>query len=205
GFSRILVEDFGERMSSEEARLLAVIRKNTQQMGQLIDDLLAFARMGRKDMTLGKVDMNALLDELVPEVMVGTEARAIDLRIAPLPAAMGDRALLKQVWLNLLGNAVKYTRGRERTVISISGEAAQFELLYRIDDNGAGFDMQYMDKLFGVFQRLHQGSEFEGTGVGLALVQRIVRRHGGRVWAEGKDGVGATFSFALPRRGGNDE
>ena len=201
GFSRILVEDHGERMSKDEARLVAVIRKNTQQMGQLIDDLLAFARLGRKELAMNQVDMKALLIELVPEVTAGTEDRVIDLRAGVLPPAVGDRALLKQVWLNLIANAIKYTRKRERAIISISGEAAGDELVYKVEDNGAGFDMQYIDKLFGVFQRLHRSTEFEGTGVGLALVQRIVRRHGGRVWAEGKEGVGATFWFALPRRG----
>ena len=201
GFSRILVEDFAERMSKDETRLLGVIRKNTQQMGQLIDDLLAFARLGRKEMAVAAVDMKALLIELVPEVLAGTEHRQIDLRAGHLPSAVGDRALLKQVWLNLLSNAIKYTRNRDRAVISISGERGDDELVYKVEDNGAGFDMQYIDKLFGVFQRLHRNTEFEGTGVGLALVQRIVRRHGGRVWAEGKEGVGATFWFALPRRG----
>ena len=201
GFSRILVEDHGERMSKDEARLVGVIRKNTQQMGQLIDDLLAFARLGRKELAMNHVDMKALLIELVPEVTAGTESRVIDLRAGVLPPAVGDRALLKQVWLNLIANAIKYTRKCERAVISISGEVAGDELVYRVEDNGAGFDMQYIDKLFGVFQRLHRSTEFEGTGVGLALVQRIVRRHGGRVWAEGEEGVGATFWFALPRRG----
>jgi PAS domain S-box-containing protein len=202
GFSRILVEDHGEKMSKDEARLVAVIRKNTQQMGQLIDDLLAFARLGRKELAMHVVDMKALLIELVPEVLEGTEERLIDLRAGFLPAAVGDRALLKQVWLNLLANAVKYTRKRERAIITIAGEVAETELVYKVEDNGAGFDMQYVGKLFGVFQRLHRSAEFEGTGVGLALAQRIVRRHGGRMWAEGKEGVGATFWFALPRRGG---
>jgi two-component system sensor kinase len=201
GFSRILVEDHGDRMSKDEARLVAVIRKNTQQMGQLIDDLLAFARLGRKELAMNHVDMKGLLIELVPEVTAGTEARTIDLRAGVLPPAVGDRALLKQVWLNLIANAIKYTRKRDRAIISISGEVLDNELVYKVEDNGAGFDMQYIDKLFGVFQRLHRSTEFEGTGVGLALVQRIVRRHGGRVWAEGEEGVGATFWFALPRRG----
>ena len=201
GFSRILVEDHAERMSKDEVRLLGVIRKNTQQMGQLIDDLLAFARLGRKELAAMPVDMKALLIELVPEVLAGTEERSIDLRAGHLPPAVGDRALLKQVWLNLLSNAIKYTRKREHAVIAISGEVSGDELIYKVEDNGAGFDMQYIDKLFGVFQRLHRNTEFEGTGVGLALVQRIVRRHGGRVWAESTEGVGATFWFALPRRG----
>jgi len=201
GFSRILVEDFGEKMSKDEKRLLDVIRKNTQQMGQLIDDLLAFARLGRKELALAPVDMKALLIELVPEVLAGTEDRVIDLRAGVLPPAVGDRALLKQVWLNLMSNAVKYTRNRDRALIQISGEVVGDENVYKVADNGAGFDMQYVEKLFGVFQRLHRNTEFEGTGVGLALVQRIVRRHGGRVWAEGQVDVGATFYFALPRRG----
>jgi PAS domain S-box-containing protein len=201
GFSRILVEDFSGRMSKEELRLLDIIRKNAHQMGQLIDDLLAFSRLGRKELNVGPVDMKALLVELVPEVLTGTEERSIDLRAKYLPACVGDRALLRQVWFNLVGNAVKYTRKREHAVISVSGEEIGDELVYKVEDNGAGFDMQFIDKLFGVFQRLHKPTEFEGTGVGLALVQRIVRRHGGRVWAEGSPGNGATFWFSLPRGG----
>ena len=200
GFSRILVEDFSGRMSKDEVRLLDVIRKNTVQMGQLIDDLLAFSRMGRKELVVGPVDMKALLIDLVPEVLEGTEDRVIDLRAKFIPPCVGDRALLRQVWFNLVSNAVKYTRKRERAVISVSGEEIGDELVYKVEDNGAGFDMQYIDKLFGVFQRLHKPTDFEGTGVGLALVQRIVRRHGGRVWAEGTPGNGATFWFTLPRR-----
>ena len=199
GFSRILVEDHGERMTKEESRLVGVIRKNTQQMGQLIDDLLAFVRLGRKELAKTHVDMKGLLIELVPQLLAGTEHRMIDLRAGALPPVVGDRALLKQVWLNLMANAIKYTRNRERAVIQISGETREGELVYKVEDNGAGFSMQYIDKLFGVFQRLHRETEFEGTGVGLALVQRIVRRHGGRVWAEGEEDRGATFWFALPR------
>jgi PAS domain S-box-containing protein len=199
GFSRILVEEHGSRMSKEEQRLLQVIRKNTLQMGQLIDDLLSFARLGRKELSMTPIDMKELIIELVPEVLAGTEERLIDLRAGFVPPCVGDRALLKQVWLNLLSNAVKYTRKREHAVIQISGEVTDSELVYKVQDNGAGFSMQYADKLFGVFQRLHRSSEFEGTGVGLALVHRIVRRHKGRVWAEGTPDVGATFWFALPR------
>jgi PAS domain S-box-containing protein len=201
GFSRILVEDHGERMTPDEMRLVEVIRKNTLQMGQLIDDLLSFARLGRKELAMGHVDMKNLLIELVPEVLAGTEDRKIDLRAGTLPSATGDRSLLKQVWLNLLSNAVKYTRKRERAIIQIAAETGEHETIYSVEDNGAGFSMQYIDKLFGVFQRLHRNNEFEGTGVGLALVQRIVRRHGGRVWAEGQEDVGAKFFFALPHRG----
>jgi light-regulated signal transduction histidine kinase (bacteriophytochrome) len=141
-----------------------------------------------------------LLIDLVPEVLEGTEERVIDLRAKFIPPCVGDRALLRQVWFNLLSNAVKYTRKRERAVIFASGEEVGDELVYKVEDNGAGFDMQYIDKLFGVFQRLHKATDFEGTGVGLALVHRIVRRHGGRVWAEGIPGNGATFWFSLPRR-----
>lgn len=201
GFSRILVDEHAARMSPEETRLVQVIRRNTLQMGQLIDDLLAFARLGRKELAVGPVEMKNLLIELVPEVLTGTEERVIDLRVGALPSAVGDRSLLKQVWLNLVSNAVKYTRKRERAVIQISGEKTADENVYIVEDNGAGFSMAYIDKLFGVFQRLHRNNEFEGTGVGLALVQRIVRRHGGRVWAEGQEDVGAKFYFTLPHRG----
>jgi len=204
GFSRILVEDHGEAMGKEGQRLLEVIRKNTLQMGQLIDDLLSFARLGRKEIAVSAVDMKDLVIELAPTVLDGTEHRVIDLRVGALPKVIGDRALLRQVWLNLLSNAVKYTRKKERAVIEVSAESTDGEIVFKVADNGAGFDMAYYDKLFGVFQRLHRNTDFEGTGVGLALVQRIVRRHGGRVWAEGKEGEGATFWFAFPNRGGGN-
>ena len=200
GFSRILVEDHGGAIGEEGQRLLDVIRRNVHHMGQLIDDLLSFARLSRKEIAVSGIDMKELVIEVVPEVLAGTEDRVIDLRVGSLPRVVGDRALLKQVWFNLLSNAVKYTRRRERAVIEVGAEATDGELVFKVADNGAGFDMQYYDKLFGVFQRLHRPADFEGTGVGLALVQRIVRRHGGRVWAEGKEGEGATFWFAFPNR-----
>ena len=149
-------------------------------------------------MRVAPLDMVALVNGAVEEVL--EPARSIDVRVAKLPPAVGDAALIRQAWLNLLANAVKYTRPRSRAVIEVTGEASPGEVVYAVKDNGVGFDPQYKNKLFGVFQRLHGASEFEGTGVGLALVQRIVRRHGGWVQAEGTPGEGAKFSFALPRR-----
>jgi len=198
GFARVLIEDHGPLLDDEGKRTVQVICRNTQKMGQLIDDLLNFARLGRQEMRVAPLDMVALVNGAVDEVL--DPARSIDVRVAKLPPAVGDAALIRQAWLNLLANAVKYTRPRSRAVIEVTGEAGPGEVVYAVQDNGVGFDPQYKNKLFGVFQRLHGASEFEGTGVGLALVQRIVRRHGGWVQAEGTPGEGAKFSFALPRR-----
>jgi PAS domain S-box-containing protein len=204
GFSRILLDDYSDRLDDEGRRVLDVICKNTQKMGQLIDDLLAFSRMARKFMQPESVDMAALVKSAIEEVSPGTSGRTVDFRVGPLPPASGDSAMLKQVWLNLIGNSVKYTRKRERAVVEVACATENGELIYSVKDNGVGFDTQYLHKLFGVFQRLHAAKEFEGTGVGLALVQRIVHRHRGRVWAEGRVDEGATFWFALPRKEGSD-
>ncbi len=202
GFARVLLEDHAPQLDTDGKRVTQIICKNTQKMGQLIDDLLNFARLGRQEMRATSLNMTAMVRRAAAEVL--ESQRSIDLRVAELPQVEGDAALIQQVWLNLLGNAVKYTRSRSPAVIEITAEALDNEVAYRVKDNGVGFDPQYRSKLFGVFQRLHAASEFEGTGVGLALVQRIVRRHGGWVSAEGKLGEGATFSFALPRKDGPD-
>ena len=198
GFVRVLVEDHALEFDDEGKRVARIISKNTEKMGRLIDDLLNFARLGRTEMRTGPISMSAMAKKAAEEVL--DPKRTIDLHVAVLPPADGDPALIYQVWLNLLGNAVKYSRSRSRATIDVSGETRDGETVYSIKDNGVGFDPEYESKLFGVFQRLHAASEFEGTGVGLALVQRIVRRHGGWVKAEGKLGDGATFSFALPRK-----
>ena len=199
GFSRILVEEHATQLDAEGLRVAGVIRKNTQRMGKLIDDLLAFSRLERQGMSRQTVDMAALARAVAEEMREVLRDGAIEFEIGELPEATGDVALLRQVWHNLLGNAVKYTRGRAPARIRIDGRCEDRELIYRVQDNGVGFDMQYAGKLFGVFQRLHGASEFEGNGVGLALVQRIVHRHGGQVSADAKIGEGATFTFALPR------
>ncbi|MGH7700084.1 MAG: PAS domain S-box protein [Gemmatimonadales bacterium] len=198
GFSRILVEDHAGQLGAEARRLLDVVRRNTRQMGQLIDDLLAFSRLGRKEMQVASVEMGALVRAVADELLADGGGHDMDLDIGELPAARGDRSLLRQVWSNLLSNAFKYTRSRPRPRITVAGRVDGKTIVYNVTDNGVGFDMQYADKLFGVFQRLHRAEDFDGTGVGLAIVQRIVHRHGGRVWADGAPDHGATFYFTLP-------
>ena len=199
GFARLIEEDHSGSLDAEGLRLLQVVRRNAQRMGLLIDDLLAFSRTGRQAMTLEEVDMEPLVREAADDACRAEPDREYDLRIGTLPAATADRTLIGQVWQNLLANAVKYSRGRTPALIEVSGDTTETEHVYRVRDNGVGFDMRHAGKLFGVFERLHAPSEFEGTGVGLALVDRIVRRHGGRAWAEAAPDKGATFHFSLPK------
>ena len=199
GYSRMLEEDYGDKLDAEGRRLLGVVRDSSQKLGALIDDLLAFSRLGRRPITAVEVDMNALVQGVLNELRPVAGESAQHCVIEPLPAAWGDRALLRQVWVDLLSNAFKFAGKREQPVIKVAGHHGGMENVYSVSDNGAGFDMQYYDKLFGVFQRLHGTDEFPGTGAGLAIVRRVVTRHGGRVWAEGKINAGATFYFALPR------
>jgi signal transduction histidine kinase len=201
GFSRILLEDHGEQLDAEGKRLLGVVRSSTRQMGQLIDDLLAFSRVGRKEIAKSDVDMAALAS-LAFEAQCA-EGDDVSFAVGELPHVDVDLPLMRQVWTNLISNSLKFTRPKAKRVIAVAGRTEPGRVVYSVKDNGVGFDMAYTDKLFGVFQRLHSSAEFEGTGVGLALVQRIVHRHGGEVWAEGKVGEGATFSFSLPRLGGS--
>jgi signal transduction histidine kinase len=201
GFARMLEEDYGDKIDGEGQRLLKVIRDNSKRMGDLIDDLLAFSRLGRKPVSTVEVDMNGLVVSAMEELQRKDECTNAKVVLDVLPEAWGDRALLQQVWLNLISNAFKYSSTREQAVICIAGKIDGNESVYSISDNGVGFDMQYYNKLFGVFQRLHGADEFPGTGVGLAIVQRIVARHGGHVWAESKIDQGATFFFALPMKG----
>jgi PAS domain S-box-containing protein len=201
GFTRILVDDYEPRLNSEGKRLCSIIRENTGKMGRLIDDLLAFSRLGRTEMQPSRIDMGTMASSVFHELTTPESRARIDFRVGAVPDAVGDPSLIRQVWMNLLGNAVKFSSRRERAVIRVSGESTDAENVYTVEDNGAGFEMQYVHKLFGVFQRLHSTKEFEGTGVGLALVHRVIRRHGGRVWGEGETGRGATFHFTLPRKG----
>ena len=200
GFSRMLLEDQADQLDAEGKRRLNVIRSSAQQMAQLIDDLLAFSRLGRKHMSSSRIDMSALAQEVFAQLQRDGLNQAVHLRIGALPHADGDRAMIREVLWNLLSNAVKFTRPRKVPVIELAGEVRADENAYSVKDNGVGFDMKYADKLFQVFQRLHDAKEFEGTGIGLALVQRIIHRHGGRVWAGAKIGEAATFHFTLPRR-----
>ena len=198
GFARIVLEEYAPKLDDEGRRLLDVIAGNTHKMGQLIDDLLAFSRLSRQQMAFAPVDLAALADVVFSELKSVEKGRRIELEINALPAAFGDRSLLRLVLQNLLANAIKFTRPRARARIELTGLAGEGENVYKVKDNGVGFDMEYVHKLFGVFQRLHGSKEFEGTGVGLAIVQRIVLRHGGRVWAESAAKGGATFYFSLP-------
>jgi len=203
GYSQMLEEDYARALDDEGRRLLGVIRENSQRMGALIDDLLAFSRLGRKPITASGIDMNSLVAEVLRELRPAAATNGLKTTIADLPPASGDRTLLKQVWVNLLSNAIKFSGRNAQPVIEVDGNSNGTENVYRVRDNGAGFDMQYYGKLFGVFQRLHGQDEYPGTGVGLAIVQRVVARHGGRVWAEGKINAGATFYFALPKGNGD--
>ena len=169
-------------------------------MGQLINDLLAFSRLGRKEITLSKLDMDGLLNDAWKELQVIHPQRKMILDVREMPLAFGDRTLIKQVLLNLLSNAIKFTKYCDCAKIEAGGCADGNQLVYYVIDNGIGFDMAYHDKMFGVFQRLHSNEDFEGTGVGLAIVQRIIHRHGGRVWAEGRPDQGASFYFSLRRK-----
>lgn len=198
GFSRILLEEHAASLDGEARRLLGVVTANVGRMGELIDDLLELSRLGRVELRRADVDMTVLARAVASEWNVAIE-------VHPLPPARGDAALLRQVFANLLGNAVKYSRGREPARVEVSGGVRDGERRYEVRDNGVGFEPQYAHKLFGVFQRLHSAREFEGTGVGLSVVRRIVERHGGRVWAEGRPGEGAVFGFSLPEGGDDGE
>jgi len=197
-FAHLLRTREAERLSADGAHLLRQVEANATRMTNLVEGLLEFSRLGRKAVTRINLQMAGLVGEVVEELGAENRGRNLEFRVAPLPNAYGDPMLLRQVWRNLIGNAVKYTRGREPAVIEIGIEPETRE--YFVRDNGAGFDMQYAGRLFGVFERLHSESEFEGTGVGLAIVQRIVQRHGGSIRAEGVTGRGATFRFTLPAR-----
>jgi len=201
GFSQAVLEDYGKQLPDEGRRYLQTIRDGAQRMGELIDDLLTFSRLSRMPLNKEAVNMTRVARGALEELNGQQTGRQIDLRVGDLPSCEGDAALLKQVWVNLLSNALKYSRKRDAALIEVGSRSENGENVYFVSDNGTGFDMQYVHKLFGVFQRLHRADEFEGTGVGLAIVQRIVHRHGGRVWAKGALDKGATFHFTL--NGGN--
>ena len=197
GFSRILLECAAPVLDPKLQEHLRSIRRNAVKMDHLVDELLAFARLGRKPLIRQSVHTAQLVEHVVEEARQQFNGRAVNVTIGKLPEMWGDRTLLEQVFANLVGNAFKYTRARDVARIEIGARAVGGEDVFFVRDNGAGFDLKYADKLFGVFQRLHREEEFEGTGVGLALVQRIVQRHGGRIWAESEVDKGATFSFTV--------
>jgi len=198
GYARMILKKYGDKFNEDALAKFNTIRTSVHMMGQLIDDLLTFSRLGRKHMSVSKIDMEALIGEVWKELKIINADRNINLKVSGMPPSYGDRALIKQVYLNLLSNAIKFTKHRNPALIEVGGHVDGNEDVYYVKDNGVGFDMQYYDKLFGVFQRLHSPDDFEGTGIGLATVHRIINRHGGRVWAEGKEAEGATFYFSLP-------
>ncbi|MDP9004713.1 MAG: ATP-binding protein [Verrucomicrobiota bacterium] len=197
GFSRIVIEDHSATMDADGVRYLHQVEKSAQQMGQLIDDLLTFSRTGRQELKVQKVSTRSVVKAALEDLKTMREDRRVDICVGELPDCDADPSLLRQVWLNLLANALKYTSKKDPAVITIGSRREGGTDVFFVRDNGAGFDMKYAGKLFGVFQRLHLADDYEGTGVGLALVQRIVQRHGGRVWTEAEVNRGATFYFTL--------
>jgi len=197
GFSQALIEDFAPVLPPDGQRQLGVIRASAQRMGNLIDDLLMFSRLGRQPINPNTIETAALVRSVLAELKPLYPGRTEGVEVGSLPATEGDSALLRQVWVNLISNALKYSGKREGAKVEIGYFERDGERVFFVRDNGTGFDMRYVGKLFGVFQRLHSNEEFEGTGVGLAIVQRVVTRHGGRIWAEGAVNQGATFFFTL--------
>ena len=198
GFVGILVQEYGPKLDPGAQRYLEIIARSARTMGLLIDDLLEFSRLGRQPLRRVAIDTTALVRRILEQLQSTMDHRRVEVRLDELPECQGDESLLEHVFANLIGNAIKYTQRVEVARIEIGYQSTDHgELVYYIKDNGAGFDMRYADKLFGVFQRLHRADEFEGTGVGLALAQRIIHRHGGRIWADATVGKGATFFFTL--------
>lgn len=196
GFARMLTERATQRLDTEDRRLLGIIQSSSKSMAQLIDDLLCFSRAGRHSLRCRRINMMKMAEAAWHEVSNDYKGQ---ISISDLPDAMGDEALIRQVWINLLGNAVKYTTSNTNACIAISGSTDAADSLYHINDNGIGFDMRHVDKLFTVFRRLKNAEGYPGTGIGLAIVKRIVSRHGGKAWAESQAGKGAGFHFSLPR------
>jgi PAS domain S-box-containing protein len=199
-FSQILLNEYAAPLDAEGRRIMAIVLRNVKQMGTLIEDLLAFSRVSRASLDHRPVDMARLARGVAEELGVASPGRVIAIDVGPLADVPGDAGLLRQVWVNLLGNAVKFTRPVEHATVEVRSERADGECRFTVRDNGVGFDPTYLDKLFAPFSRLHATADFEGTGIGLAIVARIVARHGGRVWAEGSPGEGALFGFSIPER-----
>jgi len=197
GYAGMLDEDFSNIFDDEGKRLLGTIQYNAKKMGNLIDDLLAFSRLGKQGLQKTTVSTRELVENVLHEIGNSLSPKA-KVTIGNLQTIEADYALINQVFVNLLSNAVKYSSKKECPVIEIESKRNETEIIYSVKDNGVGFDMQYVDKLFGVFQRLHKANEFDGTGVGLAIAHRIISKHGGRIWADAKPGEGATFFFSLP-------
>jgi light-regulated signal transduction histidine kinase (bacteriophytochrome) len=197
GYAGMLKEDYSGSLDEEGNRLLNVINENAVKMGQLIEDILTYSRVGRKSLEKTKIDMNKLADEICSELRQGCPERKIDFQVKKVPDCNGDRRLIKQILINIISNAIKFAKVRNEAAIEIGSRKIDDKETYYIKDNGVGYDIKYADKMFGLFQRLHSTKEFEGTGVGLAIVQRLVNRHGGKIWTEAKPDEGATFYFTL--------
>ena len=197
GYARILEEDYSDKFDNEGIRILGEVQHNAKKMGILIDDLLSFSRLGKKEVRKTKIDMNELLTSVIVDLGT-TDNPSVEIRFERLHSVMADQALIVQVITNLLSNAIKYSSKNKNAIVEIKSTHENNETIYTVKDNGVGFDMDYADKLFGVFQRLHSPEEFPGTGVGLAIVRRIIQKHEGRIWADAKLGEGATFYFSLP-------
>lgn len=199
GFCGLLVRDHSGQLDEEAKRKLGIIRSESDRMGRLIDDLLAFSRLGRKSLRVVDLDMTQMARSAFERLSGTMDDMKTEFRLTSLPNARGDRNLFEQVWINLISNALKFSSKKASPIIEVGGIIEENEYLYFVRDNGAGFEPRYKDRLFGVFQRLHHESDFPGTGVGLALVHKIVTRHGGRIWANGKLDHGATFHFTIPK------
>lgn len=198
GYANLLAEELGGRMAPPARQLLEKIRHAGQRLGQLIDDLLGFSRLSRQPLVKRPVNLTGLVEETLAELERERQNRDVELRIGPLPYCLGDASLLRQVFANLLSNAFKFTRQKEKAVIEVNGTEGEGEVTCVVRDNGVGFDMKYASRIFGVFQRLHRAEDFEGTGVGLSIVERIIHRHGGHISVEAEPGLGAAFRFSLP-------
>jgi light-regulated signal transduction histidine kinase (bacteriophytochrome) len=200
GYINILQEQYEEQLDEEGKRLLDIVLKSSQRMGRLIDDLLSFSKLGRSELKRSLIPMEAMVKEIIDECLKSEAHRKIEVHIDALPGVLADASTIKQVWVNLISNAIKYSKLTSHAQIHIGFTEDEESVTYFVKDNGAGFDMKYYDKLFGVFQRLHSTKQFEGTGVGLAIVQRILIRHGGTIRAEAKLNEGATFFFTLKKQ-----
>lgn len=201
GYAGMLADDYGAALDEQAHGYIDDLSRSVREMGVLIDELLEFSRVGRAALQVETVDMAGLVRDARRELEGDANGQEVDWRVGPLPAVRGDEVMLRQVWRNLLSNALKYSRFEERPRIEVGATEAGDEIVFTVRDNGVGFDMEYADQLFSVFQRLHGDARFEGVGIGLANVRRIVARHGGRTWGEGVEGEGATFGFSLPREG----
>jgi two-component system sensor kinase len=197
-FSRVLLEEYNRKLDDEGKRVIGIIRNNIARLNRMVEDLLKLSRVGSAELEMRRVDMNSLAAKAIDEIKGTVQGRNLEFKLGWLPDAHGSPTMIQQVMVNLLSNAVKFTRPKEKAIIEVKGDVKVSEHIYSVSDNGIGFDMQNAGKLFGVFQRLHSQDEFEGNGIGLAIVSKIMSRHGGRVWAEAKPNEGATFFFALP-------